>query len=406
MKQSFILSLIYGYAVVAQDVFATTDWNNDNYNRTQTSSSSSPLRVHSPNPIPYQVTYDDGTKSPQIKLKLRGDLHLQSHDIYEETEDGYTVTVGRNGRYVYVDFDEETGELVKTKFVATEGKRFHLKNVTPHAFQKRQKALKITKDSSMLDQINSNNQRRNLSAGTVQNLVVLFKFKDHNSRKLPSRDDIETLMNGDDDTCTPNNPLCPTGSVRGYFLKNSFDKFDQRSTVLEWVTISQTEAECANKESGQHRRFLSCLREALDMIESRVDFLAFDTNRDKMIDGMTFLHSGYAADQGGIDEDNTPIEDRIWSHQWAIYDQTWFSSSRVQVYSYHISSALWGTSGSSIGHIGVIAHETGHFLGLPDFYDKGDEEYGEGEGLGSYCLMANSWGVTNNQLNPPHVSMP
>ena len=397
MKEKFISSLIYIYAFVVQDVFATTDRNND-------IRPSSPLRVHSPNPVPYQVTYDDGTKSPPIKLRLKGDLHLQTHEVFEETEDGYTVTVGRNGRYFYVDFDEEKGKLVKTKFVAREGKRFHQRNVTANAFQKSQEVLEVAKDGTVLDKIND--KGRNLYAGTVPNLVVLFKFKDHDNRKMPSRADIETLMNGDDDTCTPNNPICPTGSVRGYFLKNSFNKFDQRSTVLDWVTINQTEAECANKKSGQDLRFLSCLREALDMIESKVRFTAFDTNDNKEIDGITFLHSGYAADQGGLDEDKTPVENRIWSHQWALFDEEWFSSSGVQVFTYHISSALWGTSGSSIGHIGVIAHETGHFLGLPDFYDKGHEEYGEGEGLGSYCLMANSWGVTNDQLNPPHVSMP
>jgi M6 family metalloprotease-like protein len=75
-------------------------------------------------------------------------------------------------------------------------------------------------------------------------------------------------------------------------------------------------------------------------------------------------------------------ENRIWSHQWNI---DWRSSrSGVRVTKYHVSPALWGTSGNSIGRVGVIAHETGHFLGLEDHYDI---DY-TGNGLGFFCLMA------------------
>jgi hypothetical protein len=52
------------------------------------------------------------------------------------------------------------------------------------------------------------------------------------------------------------------------------------------------------------------------------------------------------------------------SHQWALLDP-FISRDGVRISRYHISPALWGRSGVRIGRVGVIAHEAGHFLGMP-----------------------------------------
>jgi len=55
--------------------------------------------------------------------------------------------------------------------------------------------------------------------------------------------------------------------------------------------------------------------------------------------------------------------------------------------------------------IGVVCHEFGHALGLPDLYDR-DDENGISEGVGNWCLMAGgSWGGDGSSPELPcHMS--
>jgi M6 family metalloprotease-like protein len=224
---------------------------------------------------------------------------------------------------------------------------------------------------------------------------VLIQFSNHAGRALPTPSDVDVLFNapGGDPV------LAPTGSVRDVYLENSYGKMDLTSDVSSWITVSGTEQYYANGASGDSTLW-EALREALDKLDRTVDFSQYDSNGDGYIDAIAFLHSGYGAEWGGSDVDGTYYTDRIWSHRWAIQNPVWTSEEGIKVSNYHISPALWGTSGDAIGHIGVIAHETGHFFGLPDLYDTD----GGGSGIGSYGLMANSWGFSGTQLCPPHLS--
>ncbi|KAG7358665.1 M6 family metalloprotease domain containing protein [Nitzschia inconspicua] len=237
-----------------------------------------------------------------------------------------------------------------------------------------------------------NTRRRTATVGTLKNLVILIKFRDHNLRMVPTREQINVLMNSEE--IDPN--FAPTGSLKMVYWENSYGQLTIDSFVTDWIRVSRQESYYAGGQSGvgSNRVFQEALVEALNNLERRgFDFSQFDQDKDFHIDCITFLTSGYGAEWGGAG-----FEDRIWSHQWNI---DWTSArTGVRVTKYHVSPALWGISGSSIGRVGVIAHETGHFLGLEDHYDT---DY-SGNGLGFFCLMANSWGYDGSQLYPPHMS--
>lgn len=366
------------------------------------------VRVGTPNPVPYHITYDDNTQSPDLIVRVRRDLTPPL--VYEETVDGYTVTFDNDTTYYYyADVNDVTGELYTTTFLARKDDNSHVGYVMKNAARRIQEISRISKQgrsetlntnaTSIEHPSRSQGAGEVITSGTFKNLVVLLKFSDHVDRPLPSRSDIDTLMNSD----TADELICPTGSVKDFFLKNSFGKYNYDSTVLDWVTISKTETYCADNASGLSRVILECLEEALDLIKNDINFDDFDANNDSFIDGITYLHSGYAAEHGRVDSNGKDVNDRIWSHQWSFINNGSITSS-VRTGKYSISPALWGVQGTLISRVGVLVHEAGHFLGLPDLYDEGDEDFGQGNGLGSYCLMANLWGFTGDQLNPPHVS--
>jgi M6 family metalloprotease-like protein len=158
-----------------------------------------------------------------------------------------------------------------------------------------------------------------------------------------------------------NNALCPTGSVWNVYNASSYGQLDLQSVVTPWVTVPNTEAYYANGDRGITSRTHDLIRDALNLVDSSIDFRDFNKDGDSLsrIDAITFLHSGYGAEFGGTDAYGAASINRIWSHQWSLSTGQWVSGEGVSVYDYHISPAVWGTTGNAIGRIGVIAHELG-----------------------------------------------
>ena len=342
-------------------------------------------------PFPFNETQPDGT---EITLHTRGDEHYN----WMEDRNGYTVV--RNKDWFEYAERGQSGHLNPNGMIVGRDNPQALglqKHVLPSAAVR----------AAGIRRVNGVSTSEGVSAGpegvapsgNVKNLVVMVRFSDHAGRTLPSAADVSILFNavGGDPT------LAPTGSVRDVYFENSYGQMTLNSSVNpgigDWITVSNTEAYYANGQSGDQTLW-QALREALDALDPFVDFSDFDQDNDGRIDSIAFIHSGYAAEWGGTDAFGVTTANRIWSHRWAIQPQ-WNSDDGVSVFDYHISPGVWGTSGSNIGHIGVIAHETGHFFGLPDLYDT---DSGSGDGIGSWGLMANSWDFNFTQLCPPHFS--
>ncbi len=388
------------------------------------------FKFKSPNPLPYRITYNDGTITPNIfvRRKFYSSNRFDKCIItYEETEDQFTIfpRTPHVDELFYAEIDDETGNFLDTGLVVgrddpkivpiRKGTKFGQilqKNVIERMVEIKEQEEKIKypyqQSSEMIkhgrETWTNNNQ---YASGKIQNLVILMKFNDHPAdNNLPRKEDYEKIFNGD---CGHEDPLCPTGSFNDVFHQNSF--YDEQSqtglsvisVVLDWVTIGFSEEECGKDSTGGRDFGIEiCIKDALQRVEERDEWLNFSEFENSLgTTFISFIHSGY--DQSfAID-----MKKRIWSHK-GVFSSPWKSRGKpaqgipsVTVDNYHISSGLYGSAGGNIARVGVLAHEFSHFLGLPDLYDFVGSV---GAGVGNYDLMANSWGWSGTQLNPPLMS--
>lgn len=105
---------------------------------------------------------------------------------------------------------------------------------------------------------------------------------------------------------------------------------------------------------------------------------------DGMIDHVMVFHSSVGEEAGG----GVLRANAIWSHRWSV--------SNSPATAYTIPGTAYKVFGYTIQPIdaaaGVVVHEFGHDLGLPDEYDTARSDTGQGEPIGSWSVMSvGSW---------------
>eukprot|EP00804_Cyclotella_cryptica_P024128 CCRYP_015564-RB/>CCRYP_015564-RB protein AED:0.03 eAED:0.03 QI:252/1/1/1/1/0.66/3/1228/415 len=326
-----------------------------------------------------QSTSDEQEDTPDNKLRRR-----LNNVNYNESEERWTPS-----RHAVGSIDPSTVSGLTT--VAQRRKKHHSRRKNQHV------------QSQPPKQDVPPRRRLSSTPTSFHSLILLVRFADHASRPLPSSPQFAKFFNKKDLAFTTND-VAPTGSIYEVFNENSYGMLETRAKVVDWITVSETEAYYANGEYG-FQKFQEAIREALTMVFDDVSMLE-DVER---IDGLGVMHSGYGAEYGGPDCFGTINEDRIWSHQAGNlgFVNPYFSNSTNSTQEeppiaslvvpdrYYVASALRNKCGSDITRVGIVAHEMGHQLGLPDLYDKTFE----GNGVGNYDPMPRSWGEFSNFVN-------
>lgn len=194
----------------------------------------------------------------------------------------------------------------------------------------------------------------------------------------------------------------PAKSMRAYYEEVSRGLLTIDATIVTmWWPSTETMAEYGedggsgvDNANGPIYRLVTETVRLADAGDPTLDFSEFDTDGDDFVDHLVVVHAGDG-------QENTPEDtDLIWSHRWEVYDADEFAPGNqpllvdgVRVFGY--------TMVSESSPVGVVSHEFGHDLALPDLYDRDDSS----EGAGLWDIMAGgSWNGFPAGSSPAHMS--
>lgn len=213
------------------------------------------------------------------------------------------------------------------------------------------------------------------------------------------------------------------GSMRDYFIEQSYGKYTVDGTAYGWFTVDKPEAYYGDDSPDGGSDSLrpgtpkDLLADAVEVINTQgaIDWLAYDVKDlydldgdgiidepDCIIDHPLFVHAGVDQSGGG----GAQGDDALWAHSssaWIVVDEAKNEGATCSddfegtiLYNYTIMP--------EDGGVGVFAHEYAHDLGLPDEYDT--IYSGAGASQGFWTLQASgSWIGRPAQTQPSGMSI-
>ncbi|QWC00332.1 hypothetical protein KHQ88_01830 [Mycoplasmatota bacterium] len=227
------------------------------------------------------------------------------------------------------------------------------------------------------------------SIGSVNVLVFAVDFPDSkHSSSQASIDDIETAFNGS------SNDL-DFESVRSYYQKSSYDQLHINADVYGYYTLSKT-ASYYERESEKYMEVdpytgeyiydedevthveSDIINELLTHYDDQINYSDYDSNDDGFIDGIYLIYN----------HPSEPDTDLWWAYQYnyAYNDLNQSSFDGVSPDYYTWASNDFLNEGDDDINARTYIHETGHMLGLDDYYDYSTEDTYNNGGLGTYMM--------------------
>lgn len=178
-------------------------------------------------------------------------------------------------------------------------------------------------------------------------------------------------------------------SVQSYYQKSSYNKFTFNGTILApFNTNKQVQYYDNNYQNGLDADY-EILKAVLEYYDNQINYADYDTNDDGYIDGIYLIYSA------PVNYDND--ESLYWAYVYQYFseDYEYYDGVEANYYlwagiDFIIEALIEYGEGEEDVFVNINAstfiHETGHMLGLDDYYDY-NSEVGPDGGLGGADMM-------------------
>jgi M6 family metalloprotease-like protein len=194
------------------------------------------------------------------------------------------------------------------------------------------------------------------SLGNVKIPALLIAFKDYPAT-VPV-DTVRSILFGDGISGPPHD------SLRNFYRRSSYGNLEIDGSVLGWYTTAYNRSQVAQTTEGREK----LIQEALNYYDQQGhDFSQYDNDQNGQIDYLAVMWTGPAGD---------------WATFWWGWNIPWADGS-FKVDGKTLGNYSWQWEDRDPR---VVIHETGHALGLPDYYDY-DDAIGPRGGVGGLDIM-------------------
>lgn len=176
-------------------------------------------------------------------------------------------------------------------------------------------------------------------------------------------------------------------SVMTYYKKSSYNKLNLDFEVTEWFTPSKTASEYNSQYQDESANMPSddILEEALTYFDKSYDFSDYDLDNDGYIDSVWLIY-------------NSPVDYKsddafYWAFTTQTESTTTFDSKKASYYAFAGTDFITPNEDDATYDVSDLTydahtyiHETGHLLGLDDYYDY-DSKNGATGGLYGADMM-------------------
>lgn len=248
------------------------------------------------------------------------------------------------------------------------------------------------------------------TVGAIDAVVLLIDFPDVPAGRPASF--FESLV------------FAPTGkSLRTYYIENSYEQLTVDGEVTSWLRsnlsfrdyyVNRDHLSGTADDYGfdiSHSAYApgvdpypknvwGIVMEAVTLADPGIDFTRFDNDGDGVVDALFIVHSGPGAEEMGANANF------IWSHKSNLAD--YLASIGVAPSTVPGGMADGVVIGNYVmvpetGKLGVVCHEFGHMLGLPDLYRTDRQTGAQQSVVGVFDIMDNGAWIDNG-VTPGHFS--